>query len=150
MAHGIILAHGFFCPRIARIYTKRFQWVNNGDLFGRTNLTNAMRADDWGMSCGVVPSRHVGLASLFRGLRPRLPSLRSVVPSRHLTQVTKALKMFEFVRFVRPNRSPLLRRAMDSCRFVRFVDKKNKSFVDLNKNNSRTNNYNPNHTHKNT
>ena len=69
----------------------------NGDLFGRTNLTNAMRADDWGMSCGVVPSRHVGLASPIRALRTRLPSLRSVVPSRHLTQVTKALKMFEFV-----------------------------------------------------
>ena len=31
-------AHDFFCPQISRIYTKRFQWVNNGDLFGRTNL----------------------------------------------------------------------------------------------------------------
>ena len=39
--------------------------------------------DVWGMSCGVVPSRHVVLVVLIRGLRPRLPSLRSVVPSRH-------------------------------------------------------------------
>ena len=37
------------------------------------------------MSCGVVPSRHIVLASPFRALRTRLPSLRSVVPSRHLT-----------------------------------------------------------------
>ena len=37
-----------------------------------------------GLSCGVVPSRHIVLASSIRGLRPRLPSLRSVVPSRHL------------------------------------------------------------------
>ena len=135
-----------FCPRISRIFVQASAEPNlfelcreqpkmskkstriscfafNGDLFGRTNRTNAMR-EHRGRSCGVVPSRHIGLASPFRGLRPRLPSLRSVVPSRHLTQVTKALKMFEFVRFVRPNRSPLLRRAMNSCRFVRFVDKK--------------------------
>ena len=37
------------------------------------------------MSCGVVPSRHIGLTSPIRGLRPRLPSLRSVLPSRQLT-----------------------------------------------------------------
>ena len=37
-----------------------------------------------GLSCGVVPSRHIGLAPPIRGLRPRLPSLCSVVPSRHL------------------------------------------------------------------
>ena len=37
------------------------------------------------MSCGVVPSRHVVLVVLIRALRTRLPSLRSVVPSRHLT-----------------------------------------------------------------
>ena len=35
------------------------------------------------MSCGVVPSRHIGSVTTIRGLRPRLPSLRSVVPSRH-------------------------------------------------------------------
>ena len=64
-----------------------------------TNLTNfhEFNEEDGCMSCSVVPSRHIVLASLFRGLRPRLPSLRSVVPSRHLTQVTKTLKMFEFV-----------------------------------------------------
>ena len=37
------------------------------------------------LSYGVVPSRHIVLASSIRGLRPRLSSLRSVVPSRHLT-----------------------------------------------------------------
>ena len=36
------------------------------------------------MSSGVVPSRHIALASSIRGLRPRLSSLRSVVPSRHI------------------------------------------------------------------
>ena len=135
-----------FCPRISRIFVQASAEPNlfelcreqpkmskkstriscfafNGDLFGRTNRTNAMR-EHRGRSCGVVPSRHVILTSPCRALRTRLLSLRSVVPSRHLTQVTKALKMFEFVRFVRPNRSPLLRRAMNSCRFVRFVDKK--------------------------
>ena len=44
-----------------------------------------------GMSCGVVPSRHIGLAPPIRGLRPRLPSLRSVVPSRHL--ILMAMKL---------------------------------------------------------
>ena len=32
---------------------------------------------------GVLPSRQDYCNSFFRGLRPRLPSLRSVVPSRH-------------------------------------------------------------------
>ena len=45
-----------------------------------------------------MPSRHVVLASPFRALRTRLPSLRSVVPSRHITQATLALKMFKFVK----------------------------------------------------
>ena len=35
------------------------------------------------MSYGVVPSRHIVLSSPIRALRARLPSLRSVVPSRH-------------------------------------------------------------------
>ena len=35
-------------------------------------------------SCRVVPSRHIVLASPFRGLRPRLLSLRSVLPSRQI------------------------------------------------------------------
>ena len=37
------------------------------------------------MSFGVVPSRHIVPAPPFRALRTRLSSLRSVVPSRHLT-----------------------------------------------------------------
>ena len=40
------------------------------------------------MSYGVVPSRHLVLALTIRGLRPRLPSLRSVVPSRHKSSYT--------------------------------------------------------------
>ena len=40
------------------------------------------------MSYGVVPSRHIVLALTIRGLRPRLPSLRSVVPSRHKSSYT--------------------------------------------------------------
>ena len=36
------------------------------------------------MSCSVVPSRHIVLGSPIRGLRPRLPSLRSVLPSRQI------------------------------------------------------------------
>src|SRR5574344_1282064 len=36
------------------------------------------------MSSGVVPSRHIFFATPFRGLRPRLLSLRSVLPSRQL------------------------------------------------------------------
>ena len=41
------------------------------------------------MSYGVVPSRHVVLASPFRALRTRLPkSYAFVVPSRHLAQQT--------------------------------------------------------------
>ena len=35
------------------------------------------------MSCGVVPSRHIAVSVTCRALRTRLPSLRSVVPSRH-------------------------------------------------------------------
>ena len=37
------------------------------------------------LSFGVVPSRHIVPTTLFRALRTRLLSLRSVVPSRHLT-----------------------------------------------------------------
>ena len=36
------------------------------------------------MSCGVVPARHIVLSSPIRGLRPRLLSLRSVLPSRQI------------------------------------------------------------------
>ena len=44
-------------------------------------------------SCGVVPSRHVVSAMSIRGLRPRLPSLRSVVPSRHPHQQTSSVDL---------------------------------------------------------
>ena len=37
---------------------------------------------------GVLPSRQDYCNSFFRGLRPRLPSLRSVVPSRHKSSYT--------------------------------------------------------------
>ena len=37
------------------------------------------------LSFGVVPSRHIVPTTLFRALRARLLSLRSVVPARHLT-----------------------------------------------------------------
>ena len=35
--------HKFLCPRISRIYTNLLHWplYYNGDLIGRTNLTNA-------------------------------------------------------------------------------------------------------------
>ena len=45
-------------------------------------------------SCGVVSSRHVVSAMSIRGLRPRLPSLRSVVPSRHPHQQTSSVDRF--------------------------------------------------------
>ena len=106
-----------FCPRISRIFVQASAEPNlfglcrvqpkmskkstriscfafNGDLFGRTNRTNAMR-EHRGRSCGVVPSRHIGLASPFRGLRPRLPSLRSVVPSRHSSS-PKSINVSDF------------------------------------------------------
>ena len=68
------------------------------------------------MSCGVVPSRHIVQFALIRALRTRLLSLRSVVPSRHLTHnltpctnvhfieqkcAIHWTKMFNF--FVKPN-----------------------------------------------
>ena len=40
---------------------------------------------------GVVPSRHVVLAPPIRGLRPRLSSLRSVLPSRQLHYISARL-----------------------------------------------------------
>ena len=36
------------------------------------------------MFCGVVPSRHIVFGSPIRALRTRLPSLRSVLPSRQI------------------------------------------------------------------
>ena len=55
----------------------------NGDRVGRTNLHECKEFFIY-MSCGVVPSRHIVLVVLIRGLRPRLPSLRSVLPSRQI------------------------------------------------------------------
>ena len=46
------------------------------------------------MSCGVVPSRHIVLTSPIRALRTRLLSLRSVVPSRHLTPKSINVSIF--------------------------------------------------------
>ena len=46
------------------------------------------------MSCGVVPSRHIVFVSPLRALRTRLPSLRSVVPSRHLTPKSINVSIF--------------------------------------------------------
>ena len=48
------------------------------------------------MSSGVVPSRHIFFATPFRGLRPRLLSLRSVLPSRQL-----ALQSYTYI--IHPN-----------------------------------------------
>ena len=39
------------------------------------------------MSYGVVPSRHIVGSVTCRALRTRLPSLRSVVPSRHRNEM---------------------------------------------------------------
>ena len=64
----------------------------NGDLLGRTNGHEFNEKADWDRSYGVVPSRHIGSVTTIRGLRPRLPSLRSVVPSRH------ALSLYLFAK----------------------------------------------------
>ena len=45
----------------------------------------ALLLRQYSKSYGVVPSRHIVLGKPNRALRTRLPSLRSVVPSRHLT-----------------------------------------------------------------
>ena len=42
-SHKMLFVHGLFCPRISRIYTNLCFAFFNGDLFGRTNLTNSMR-----------------------------------------------------------------------------------------------------------
>ena len=99
-----IVLNEIFCPRIARIFVQASAKPNLFELCraqpkmskklarmvamdkmatGSVALiyTNARR----GMSCGVVPSRHIVFGSPIRALRTRLPSLRSVVPSRHLT-----------------------------------------------------------------
>ena len=105
--------------------------------------TNARR----GMSCGVVPSRHIVLGSPIRALRTRLPSLRSVLPSRQIATLCSACQVhhprlllsnvvpvvvkndmplppsLDSWKLVRPTRSPLNCKAKNSCRFVKFVGK---------------------------
>ena len=83
----------FFCPRIfgkilflptnCTDWHESLQWIN-GDRVGRTNLHQCNESFIY-MSCGVVPARHIVFGSPIRALRTRLPSLRSVVPSRHLS-----------------------------------------------------------------
>ena len=99
------------------------------------------------MSCSVVPSRHIVLGSPIRGLRPRLPSLRSVLPSRQIAMLCSAFQAhcprlllsnvipvvvkndmplppsLDSWKLVRPTRSPLNCKAKNSCRFVKFVGK---------------------------
>ena len=66
------------------------RYGNRGEVLGRgkcyVSAWKAVRL--WQFikypSFGVVPSRHIVLVSPIRTLRARLPSLRSVVPSRHL------------------------------------------------------------------
>ena len=128
----------FICPRIARIFvqasakpnlfelcraqpkmskkwTRRLCAKKNGDRVGRTNLHECNEFFIY-MSCGVVPSRHIVLGSPIRALRTRLPSLRSVVPSRHSSS-TKSfyprISRIALVRLERPHRSPLKHSPID-------------------------------------
>ena len=51
----IILSTSYFCPRISRIYTNFPVLFTNGDLFGRTNHTNAItKASCWGALLELV------------------------------------------------------------------------------------------------
>ena len=78
---GRLSSTKYYCPRIARMDTKAMRY-GYGDRVGRTNCHECNEGFIY-MSCGVVPSRHIGLTMPHRALRTRLPSLRSVVPSRH-------------------------------------------------------------------
>ena len=99
------------------------------------------------MSCGVVPARHIVFGSPIRALRTRLPSLRSVLPSRQIATLCSAFQAhcprlllsnvipvvvkndmplppsLDSWKLVRPTRSPLNCKAKNSCRFVKFVGK---------------------------
>ena len=61
--------------------------VTGDEVLGEVNdagsAWKAVRLRKCHMYLGVVPSRHIVFASPIRALRTRLPSLRSVVPSRH-------------------------------------------------------------------
>ena len=63
--------------------------VTGDEVLGEVNdagsAWKAVRLRKCHMYFGVVPSRHIVFASPIRALRTRLLSLRSVVPSRHLT-----------------------------------------------------------------
>ena len=80
IAHEL-LGNIFFAHELHEL-TRRLCAKKNGDRVGRTNLHECKEFFIY-MSCGVVPSRHIVLTSPIRALRTRLPSLRSVVPSRH-------------------------------------------------------------------
>ena len=93
---------GLSCPEIGLYTCNVCAWkalqsvaiVTEDEVLGRNSCSNsawkAVRLWRWinCMSYGVVPSRHLVLALTIRGLRPRLPSLRSVVPSRHKSSYT--------------------------------------------------------------
>ena len=84
-------------------------------------------------SYGVVPSRHIVLAPSIRGLRPRLLSLRSVVPSRHLTHnFTLALhKRWFYMNYCLPTnfreiRGQIIIRRQNHSQTKSFADKINR------------------------
>ena len=132
-----IASNRFLCPRIARMDTKAMR-QENGDRVGRTNLHECNEFFIY-MSCGVVPARHIVLSSPIRGLRPRLPSLRSVLPSRQIAMLCSAFQAhcprlllsnvipvvvkndmplppsLDSWKLVRPTRSPLNCKAKNSC-----------------------------------
>ena len=136
----------FFCPRISRIYTKRFQWVNNGDLFGRTNHTNSniFNALVTCVKCleGTTERSDGNRVRSARIGEARPTCLEGTTPQ----DMPQSSALIALVRFVRPNRSPLnakheislrfsaalgnsskldcTRLHENSCRFVRFVGKK--------------------------
>ena len=70
------------------------------------------------IATGVLPSRQNYCNSVFRGLRPRLLSLRSVVPSRHKRCMNTNDLLF--VRLVRPTRSPFYPLKEISVNFLIF------------------------------
>ena len=81
LAGATEIINEIFLPTNCTNGHESLQWIN-GDRVGRTNLHECKEFFIY-MSCGVVPSRHIVLTSPIRALRTRLPSLRSVVPSRH-------------------------------------------------------------------
>ena len=113
-------ASKYYCPRIIGNFffahelhglTRRLCAKKNGDRVGRTNLHECKEFFIY-LSCGVVPSRHIGSVTTIRGLRPRLPSLRSVLPSRQIalneivlpTNCTNGHEPLQWVKW-RPGRS---------------------------------------------